>query len=59
MQLFLGAKGLAPGLGNRETLRILLGTALHPTVIAPLAFAIEALLRHSAGALATVLGLLR
>jgi len=58
MKLFLGAKGLAPDLGNRETLRILLGTALYLTAIASLAFAIGALLRHSAGALAAVLGLL-
>ncbi|MBE3074324.1 MAG: ABC transporter permease [Actinobacteria bacterium] len=58
MQLFLGDKGVAPDLGNPETLRILVGTALYLTGIAGLAFAIGALLRHSAGALATVLGLL-
>jgi ABC-2 type transport system permease protein len=58
MQLLLGAKGLAPDLGDTETLRILIGTALYLTAIALLAFAIGALLRHSAGALATVLGLL-
>lgn len=58
MQLFLGDKGVAPDLGNTETLRILVGTALYLTGIAGLAFAIGALLRHSAGALATVLGLL-
>ena len=58
MQLLLGAKGLAPDLGDTETLRILIGTALYLTAIAFLAFAIGALLRHSAGALATVLGLL-
>jgi ABC-2 type transport system permease protein len=58
MQLFLGAKGLAPDLGNRETVRVLVGVPLYLTGIALLAFAIGALLRHSAGALATVLGLL-
>lgn len=57
-QLFLGAKGLAPDLGNWERLRILLGTALYLTAIALLAFAIGALRRHSSGAPATVLGLL-
>jgi ABC-2 type transport system permease protein len=58
MQLFLGDSGLAPDLADHETLRILLGTALYLTAIALLAYAIGALLRHSAGALATVLGLL-
>jgi ABC-2 type transport system permease protein len=58
MQIFLGAKGLAPDLGNAETVRILSGTPLYLTAIALFAFAIGALLRHSAGALATVLGLL-
>ena len=58
MQLFLGSKGLAPDLGNDETVRILVGVPLYLAGIALLAFAIGALLRHSAGALATVLGLL-
>jgi ABC-2 type transport system permease protein len=58
MQLFLGSKGLAPDLGNAETVRILVGVPLNLAGIALLAFAIGALLRHSAGALATVLGLL-
>ena len=58
MQLFLGAKGLAPDLGDRDTVRILVGVPLYLSAIALLAFAIGALLRHSAGALATVLGLL-
>jgi ABC-2 type transport system permease protein len=58
MQLFLGSKGLAPDLGDSQTVRILIGTALYLTAIALFAFAIGALLRHSAGALATVLGLL-
>lgn len=58
MQLFLGSRGLAPDLGKSETIRILIGTVLYLTAIALLAFAIGALLRHSAGALATVMGLL-
>jgi ABC-2 type transport system permease protein len=58
MQLWLGGRGLAPDLGDSETVRIVVGTALYLTAIALLAFAIGALLRHSAGALATVLGLL-
>ncbi|HEY5249975.1 MAG TPA: ABC transporter permease [Dermatophilaceae bacterium] len=58
MQLFLGGKGLAPDLGDSETIRVLVGVPLYLTGIALLAFAIGALLRHSAGALATVLGLL-
>jgi ABC-2 type transport system permease protein len=57
-QLFLGSKGLAPDLGDAETVRILVGVPLYLAGIALLAFAIGALLRHSAGALATVLGLL-
>ena len=58
MALFLGGKGLAPDIGDGQTLRILVGVPLYLTAIALLAFAIGALLRHSAGALATVLGLL-
>jgi ABC-2 type transport system permease protein len=58
MAPWLGSKGLAPDLGDSETVRILVGTALYLTAIALLAFAIGATLRHSAGALATVLGLL-
>jgi ABC-2 type transport system permease protein len=58
IQVFLGDKGLAPDLGNAETVRALVGTPLYLTAIALLAFAIGALLRHSAGALAAVLGLL-
>lgn len=49
---------LATDLGDPEQLRILLGTALYLTTIALLAFAFGALLRHSAAALAAVLGLL-
>ena len=58
MTPWLSGKGLAPDLGDGETVRILAGTSLYLTAIALLAFAIGALLRHSAGALATVLGLL-
>jgi ABC-2 type transport system permease protein len=58
MQVFLGANGLAPDLGKADTVRALVGTPLYLTAIALFAFAIGALLRHSAGALATVLGLL-
>lgn len=49
---------LAADLGDPEQVRILLGTALYLTTIALLAFAFGALLRHSAAALAAVLGLL-
>jgi ABC-2 type transport system permease protein len=58
MQLILGAKELAPDLGDADTVRVVLGVPLYLTAIALFAFAIGAILRHSAGALATVLGLL-
>jgi ABC-2 type transport system permease protein len=58
MQLFLGGKGLAPDLGDAQTLRVLAGVPLYLTAIALFSFSIGAILRHSAGALATVLGLL-
>jgi len=58
MQLILGGKGLAPDFGESETVRILVGTPLYLTAIALFAFAVGALLRHSAGALTAVLGLL-
>jgi ABC-2 type transport system permease protein len=58
MQLFLGAKRLTPDLADAETVRILVGVPLYLSALALLAFGIGALLRHSAGALATVLGLL-
>lgn len=45
-------------LGDSETQRMLFGTALFLTTIGLFAFAIGALLRHSAAALATVFGLL-
>jgi ABC-2 type transport system permease protein len=58
MQLLLGAKGQAPDLGDADTARVLVGVPLYLTGIALFAFAIGAVLRHSAGALATVIGLL-
>ena len=54
----LRANHAALDLGDAETQRILLGGVLYLVGIALLAFAIGALLRHSAAALATVLGLL-
>lgn len=50
--------GLTLDLGDSSTVRILLGTPLYLATVALLGLAIGALLRHSAGALATVLGLL-
>jgi len=58
MQLFLSGKDLMPDLGDPDTQRILLGVPLYLTAIAVFSFALGAILRHSAGALATVLGLL-
>jgi ABC-2 type transport system permease protein len=55
---FLSGTTLAIDLGEPEAVRVLLGTALYLTAIALLAFAFGALIRHSAGALAAVLGLL-
>lgn len=55
---FLSGTALEVDLGDAETLRVLGGTALYLTGIALLALAFGALLRHSAGALAAVLGLL-
>ena len=54
----LHAHDAALKLGDAETQRILLGGVLYLVAIALLAVAIGALVRHSAGALATVLGLL-
>jgi ABC-2 type transport system permease protein len=55
---FLNGTSLAIDLGEPESVRVLVGTALYLTAIALLAFAFGALIRHSAGALAAVLGLL-
>lgn len=54
----LGGTGMAIDLGDPESVRVLVGTALYQTAVALLAFAFGALIRHSAGALAAVLGLL-
>lgn len=48
---------LVPDLGDREAVRIMVGSALYLTAMALLALAIGALLRHSAAAIASVLGL--
>ena len=55
---FRNKLGLTLDLGDSSTLRVLLGTPLYLATVALLAFAIGALLRHSAGALAAVLGLI-
>jgi len=55
---FLDRSGLELDLGSGETLRVLAGGALYLGAIALFAFGVGALLRHSAGALALVLGLL-
>jgi ABC-2 type transport system permease protein len=55
---FLSGTDLAVDLTDGETVRVLGGTALYLTGIALLALAFGALIRHSAGALAAVLGLL-
>jgi len=58
MRPFLGNNGLAPDLGDADTVRCLVGIPLYLTAITLLALAIGALLRNSAGAIATVLGML-
>ncbi len=55
---FLGRLDVAVDLTDPTSLRLLLGVPLYLATIAVLAFAIGALVRHSAGALAAVLGLL-
>ena len=54
----LHAHGAALDLGDPQTRRILLGGVLYLVAVSLLAFAIGAIVRLSAGALATVLGLL-
>jgi ABC-2 type transport system permease protein len=54
----LSGTGAELDLGDPVTQRVFLGVPLYLTGIALLAFALGALLRHSAAALATVLGLL-
>ncbi|MDC7120035.1 ABC transporter permease subunit [Cellulomonas fimi] len=56
--LFLSRVDLAPQLSEPQVLRVLGGCALYLATIAAFAFAIGALLRHSAAALATILALL-
>jgi ABC-2 type transport system permease protein len=55
---FVEGTPLEIDLADGETVRALAGAPLYLTAIALLAFGFGALLRHSAGALATVLGLL-
>lgn len=55
---FLDRSGLTLDLGSGENLRVLAGGALYLGAIALFAFAVGAILRHSAGALALILGLL-
>jgi len=55
---FLTDLGVAIDLGDAQSWRLLAGTPLYLATIAALGFAIGALVRHSAGALAVVLGLL-
>jgi ABC-2 type transport system permease protein len=54
----LNAHSAAPDLGDAQTRRILVGGVLYLVAVSLLAFAIGAIVRLSAGALATVLGLL-
>lgn len=55
---FLDQFGATLDLGDPTTVRLLGGTVLYLATLAVLALAVGAVLRHSAGALATVLGLL-
>jgi len=55
---FLDKMGLSIDLSNGDTVRALAGAPLYLAATALFAFAVGALLRHSAGALALVLGLL-
>lgn len=54
---FLGQLGLSVDLADSETWRILGGTPLYLATMSVLAFAVGALVRHSAGAIAIVVGL--
>ena len=55
---FLDQLGLTVDLGDTDTVRVLLGAPLYLGTIGLFAFAVGALVRHSAGALAAVLGML-
>ena len=57
-QPMLSSHGLAVDLGDRTTQRILLGCVLYLVAIAMLGFALGAVLRHSAAAISTVLGVM-
>ncbi len=54
----LSGTGLTVDLGNDETVRALLGVPLYLTAITLMAFAIGAIVRHSAGAITTTLGIM-
>jgi len=56
--LILGGKGLTVDLADPENLRVLGGTALYLATITLFAYALGALMRHSAAALATIIALL-
>lgn len=56
--LLFDGKGLSVDVGSSAHLRALFGNALYTATVALLAFALGALLRHSAAAMATVLGAL-
>jgi len=55
---FFDPKGVGLDLGDSETVRVLVGNVLYITTIALFAFALGALMKHSAAAMATILGLL-
>ncbi|MCC2307098.1 ABC transporter permease [Cellulomonas chengniuliangii] len=54
----LSGTGVTVDLGNDETVRALLGVPLYLTAITLMAFAIGAIVRHSAGAITTTLGIM-
>ncbi|WP_028050880.1 ABC transporter permease subunit [Cellulomonas sp. URHD0024] len=56
--LFFHDNGLGVDLGNSQHVRALIGTALYIATIGLLAFAFGALMRHSAAAVSSVLGLI-
>jgi ABC-2 type transport system permease protein len=56
--LIVNGRGFSLDFGDAEVQRLLVGTVLYLATIGAFAFALGALLRHSAAALATVLGLL-
>ncbi|MCP2338356.1 ABC transporter permease subunit [Actinomadura rupiterrae] len=57
-QLIFASKNLDEGLGHHGVLRAVIGGGLYLTLIALFALAIGTLLRHTAGSVTTVLGLL-